>query len=233
MSGTEIRITGHDGSFMGYLARPGLTGTGPGVVVIQEIFGVNTVMRAVCDRLAKEGYVALCPDLFWRIEPKINITDNTQEEWGRAFELFKAFEVGKGVEDIAAAITALRSNPACTGKVGAVGYCLGGQLAYLTAARTDVDAAVGYYGVAIETRLAEAEKIECPLMLHIAGKDQFVPPAAQAAIREGLKNHPRVTLHGYPENDHAFARVGGEHYDPASAELANGRTREFFAKHLK
>ncbi len=234
MSGKTITIpTPGGGSFSGYLARPGLTGTGPGVIVIQEIFGVNTFMREICDGLAREGFVALCPDLFWRIEPKIVLTDHTEEEWGRAFELFKAFDVDKGVDDIAAAVKALRGREETTGKVGAVGYCLGGLLAFLTAARTDADAVVGYYGVGVQDRLEEADQIKAPLMLHIAGKDQFTPPPAQEAIATRLKEHPKVTLHSYPDCDHAFARTGGDHFDQAAAVTANERTQAFFEKHLR
>jgi len=116
--------------------------------------------------------------------------------------------------------------------VGAVGYCLGGLLAYLTAARTDCDASVGYYGVNIQEMLGEAKNIKKPLMLHIAGKDQFVPPSAQTKIIDGLKGNAHVTIHVYPEMDHAFARDGGDHYDRANAELANGRTSTFFRQHL-
>lgn len=232
MSGSMLKVETGDGAFSGYLARPGITGTGPAVIVIQEIFGVNTFLRAMCDEWARRGYVAFCPDLFWRIEPGIVLTDNTEEEWGRAFELFQAFDVDKGIEDIAASLDALRTHDAVTGKVGAVGYCLGGKLAYLTAARTGIDASVGYYGVSIPDHLGEANNITSPLMLHIAGKDSYVDAAAQRAMHEGLDDHPRVTLHDYPDDDHAFARLGGEHYNEDSARLANQRTEEFFAEHL-
>ena len=231
MSGKDITITGPDGSFAGYLSTPS-AGTGPGVVVIQEIFGVNAVMRGVADALAARGYLALCPDLFWRLQPGVQLTDKTRAEWDQAFALMNRFDPDAGVRDIQATITQLRGTQGCTGKVGAVGYCLGGLLAYLTAARTDSDASVGYYGVNIQTKLDEAKTIKKPLMLHIAAKDQFVPPEAQKQIVEGLKSNPLVTLHTYPEMDHAFAREGGEHYDKACADLANGRTATFFRQHL-
>ena len=182
--------------------------------------------------LAAQGYTAICPDLFWRIEPGIQITDKTEAEWKRAFELFNAFNVEKGVEDLKATLAALRQHPACTGKVGAVGYCLGGKLAYLMAARSDVDCSVGYYGVGIQDLLGEAKSIRKPLMLHIAEKDEYTPPPAQEKIKAGLKDNPHVTLHSYPGMDHAFARVGGQHYDKAAADLANRRTAEFFQRHL-
>lgn len=229
MSGETITIKGPDGSFSGYLSKPA-SGTGPGIVVIQEIFGVNKVMRDLCDWLAGEGYVALCPDLFWRIEPGIDITDRTEAEWKKAFDLFGKFDVDKGVADIATTIEKLRG--LSSGKVGAVGYCLGGQLAYLTACHTDADASVGYYGVNIQNRLDDAKGISSPLMLHIAGKDEFVPPEAQEAVVKGLHDNALVTIHRYPEMDHAFARPGGAHYDKATADEANDRTLKFFARHL-
>ncbi len=231
MSGETITIKGPDGSFSGYLAKP-KSGAGPkaGIVVIQEIFGVNKVMRDLCDWLAGEGYVALCPDLFWRIEPGVDITDQSEAEWKKAFDLFGKFDADKGVADIATTIEKLRD--LSSGKVGAVGYCLGGQLAYLTACHTGVDASVGYYGVNIQNRLDDAKGISSPLMLHIAGKDEFVPPEAQEAVVKGLHDNPHVTIHRYPAMDHAFARPGGAHYDKAAAEEANDRTLKFFARHL-
>lgn len=189
-------------------------------------------MRAVADALAARGYLALCPDLFWRLKPGIQLTDKTKAEWDQAFALMNRFDADAGVKDIQATITQLRKLQGCTGKVGAVGYCLGGLLAYLTAARTDSDASIGYYGVNIQTKLAEAKTIRKPLMLHIAAKDQFVPLEAQKQIVDGLKSNPLVTIHIYPEMDHAFAREGGEHYDKACADLANGRTATFFRQHL-
>jgi len=174
--------------------------------------------------------MALVPDLFWRLEPGVQLSDKSKAEWDRAFALMNRFDPAAGVTDIQSTIDRLRALGAA--KVGAVGYCLGGLLAYLTAARTNVDACVGYYGVNIQTMLGEAANIKKPLMLHIAGKDQFVPPAAQTQIETGLKDNPNVTIHLYPQMDHAFARAGGEHYDHANAELANGRTATFLRQHL-
>jgi carboxymethylenebutenolidase len=231
MAGEDITIKTADGAMGGYLAKPA-SGRGPGLVVIQEIFGVNKVMRDLADGFAARGYFALCPDLFWRIQPGVQLTDKTDAEWKQAFDLMNKFDAGKGVEDIQATINALRATDGCTGKVGAVGYCLGGQLAYLTATRTDAEASVGYYGVNIQNLLAEAKNIKKPLMLHIAAKDEYTPPEAQKKIEDELKDNPHVTLHVYPQMDHAFARVGGAHYDHANAELANGRTATFFRQHL-
>ena len=236
MPGLTITIPGPDGDFSGYLAAPP-SGVGPGLVVIQEIFGVNAVMRDIADGLAVQGFFALVPDLFWRLQPGIEITDKSDAEWQQAFGYLGRFDVDKGVGDIQTAITHLRTLPGVSGpngktKVGALGYCLGGQLAYLAATRTDSDASVGYYGIYIQDRLAEAAAISKPLMLHIAGADEFVPPPAQEKIIAGLSTNPLVTLHSYPGMNHAFARVGGKHYDKANADLANGRTAAFFNQHL-
>ena len=230
--GLNTTITTKAGEeFGGYLAMPA-SGKGPGVVVIQEIFGVNDVMRGTADWLASEGFVALCPDLFWRIEPGIELTDKTEADWGRAFECFKAVDVAKGMEDVQATIDALRQVEGCTGKVGATGYCLGGLLAYLTMTRTDADAASGYYGVGIADMLDEAQSITDPLILHVPTADGFVPPEQQQAMHSALDGHDHVTLFDYEGQDHAFARKGGEHFDQASADLANGRTLELFRKAL-
>lgn len=231
MSATEVTIPGPDGHFMGYLATPE-SGSGPGIVVIQEIFGVNKVMRGICDTLAAQGFMALCPDLFWRIEPGIQLDDNVEAELQRAFDLYGKYDVDTGMKDIAAAIAMLRKTDGCNGKVGTVGYCLGGFLAYLSATRTDTDAAVGYYGVAIESKLDEADKITKPVMLHIAEEDEFVSKEAQSEVKEGLASNELVTIHSYPGMAHAFAREGGSHYNADAANEANSRTLSFFKSAL-
>ncbi len=147
--GETIRIQVEGGEMSAYLARPAAA-RAPAVVVLQEIFGVNAVMRDITDGLAAQGFLAVYPDLFWRIEPEIDITDRTEAEWKKAFALMNAFDASQGVKDIAATLDHIRAEPGCNGKAGAVGFCLGGQLAWLTATRTDADAAVSYYGVGIE-----------------------------------------------------------------------------------
>ncbi len=220
------------GSFKAYVAKPG-SGTGPGVVVIQEIFGVNKVMRDISDGLAGQGYIAVCPDIFWRQEPGVDITDQTQAEWDKAFKLYQGFDEDKGAEDLIQTLAAVRKLDGCTGKAGSVGFCLGGKLAYLMATRSDADCSVSYYGVGIANNLDEADTIKKPLMLHVAEEDAFVPKEEQQKVRDRLSKIPHVTIHTYPGKDHAFARVGGEHYDKQSAELANRRTSEFFQRHLR
>jgi carboxymethylenebutenolidase len=233
MTKSQQTITTPDGSFNAYVARPDAAGAAaPAVVVIQEIFGVNHVMRAIADDLAAQGFVAIVPDLFWRIEPGIELTDKSEAEWKRAFELFNAFDVDKGVADIAATISQIRQDDGVNGKVGCVGYCLGGLLAYLTATRTDVDASVGYYGVGLDKHLAEAADLKHPLLLHIAELDGFCPPAARDQIIAALSATPKVELIVYPGRDHAFARVGGEHFHADDAAHANAATVALFRKAL-
>jgi carboxymethylenebutenolidase len=225
-------ITSFDGGeFDAYLALPA-SGSGQGIVLLQEIFGVNQVMRSIADWYAERGFVVICPDLFWRQERGTQLTDQTDAEWKRAFELYQGLDEAKAVDDASAAMAYLRNHPACSGKVGAVGFCLGGKLAYLLAVRYNPDCSVGYYGVGVEKALGEADNLRAPLMLHIAQKDQYCPPEAQARIYAALDESPLVMIHEYSEQDHAFAREGGAHYDAASAELANLRTLEFFARNL-
>ncbi|MGE4313638.1 MAG: dienelactone hydrolase family protein [Pseudobdellovibrionaceae bacterium] len=228
----EVKISATDGGqFSAYIALP-QTQPAPAIVVIQEIFGVNKNVRDICDKYAAQGYVAIAPDLFWRLEPNVQLTDKTEEEWAKAFDLMNRFNIDKGVEDIQATTTAIRNQGSCNGVVGAIGFCLGGKLAYLTATRTDIDASVGYYGVQIDQMLDEAVNITAPLMLHIAEEDKFVDKAAQTKIIESLKGNAHVTLHSYKGVDHAFTRIGGDHYDANAAQLAHERTDMFLAKHL-
>jgi len=157
----DITINGGDGDFSAYLAAPA-GGSGPGILVIQEIFGVNADMRAHCDAFAAQGYFALSPDIFWRQEPGIQLTDKTEAEWQRAFELYQGFDVAKGMDDLLASLGHLRGIDGCSGKTGTVGYCLGGLLAYLMACQSDAECNVSYYGVGIDERLDQAPNITAP-----------------------------------------------------------------------
>ena len=174
----DITINGADGPFSAYLAMPA-GGKGPGIVAIQEIFGVNADMREHCDAFAAQGYIAISPDLFWRQEPGIQITDQTDAEWQQAFQLYQGFDVDKGVEDLVTTLQHLRGIAGCTGKAGTVGFCLGGLLAYMMACRSDAECNVSYYGVGIDERLDEAKTISTPTLLHIAEEDEYVDKTAQ------------------------------------------------------
>jgi len=227
-----VRITTLEGpdAFDAYVARPEGEPKSA-IIVIQEIFGVNAGIRRKCDKLAEEGYLALAPDLFWRIEPGVELDPDIEPEFQRALDLMGKLNQDAAIRDIEATIKYARTFTE-TGKVGAVGYCLGGRLAYITAARTDVDASVGYYGVGIDGLLREKEAIAHPLLLHIPTEDGFVDKETQAKMHEGLDDHPKVTLYDYEGLDHGFATEFGKRRDEEAAQLADKRTAEFFAEHL-
>ncbi len=219
-----------DNTFSAYVARPEGEPRAA-IVVIQEIFGVNAGIRRKCDLFAEQGYLAVAPDLFWRLEPEIELDPDIESEFKRALDLMGKFNQDQGIRDIEATIHWARND--CGGKkVGAVGYCLGGRLAYMTAARTDIDASVGYYAVGIPDLLRESHAIAHPLMLHIPTADGFVDAAAQKAMHEGLDDHPKVTLYDYDGLDHGFATQFGKRRDEDGARLADSRTDDFFAEHL-
>jgi carboxymethylenebutenolidase len=202
------------------------------VIVIQEIFGVNEGIRLKCDRWAELGYLAISPDLFWRLQPRTELDPDVPADFERAIELMQKFNQDKGIADIEATIRYARARLGEGSKVGCVGYCLGGRLAFLCATRTDVDASVGYYGVGLEGLLGEKHAIAHPVMLHIAGADHFVTPDKQALIHQGLDDHPKVVIHDYPGEDHGFAAEMGKRRSEAAARLADSRTEAFFAEHV-
>ncbi|MBP6379555.1 MAG: dienelactone hydrolase family protein [Sphingorhabdus sp.] len=231
---TKIRAFDEEALFGAYVAKPSGEAKAA-IIVIPEIFGVNPGIRQKCDTWADAGYLAVAIDIFWRFAPGVELNPDVEEELQEAFGYFGQYEPNDGVKDIEAAIHAIRRGelgaPAVQ-KVGCVGYCLGGRLAYMAATRTDVDASVGYYGVMIDTMLGESHAIANPLMLHIPTADHFVGPEAQAAIHAGLDDHPKVVLHDYVGLDHGFAAEMGNRRDEEGAKLADSRTVAFFAEHL-
>lgn len=220
-----------NGSFAAYRAAP-KDAPRAAIIVIQEIFGVNAGIRRRCDVWAEAGYLALAPDLFWRIEAGVELDPDIPDQFQRALGLMGSFDQDRGVGDIEATIRAARTRLGAGAKVGAVGYCLGGRLAFMMAARTDIDASVGYYGVGIDGLLGEKHAIAHPVLLHVPQDDHFVDAAAQARMHEGLDDHPKVTLYDYPGLDHGFATEFGQRRDAAGATLADERTAAFFAANL-
>ena len=230
MATIEIQTLEGDGRFGAWIAEPEAAPRGA-VIVIQEIFGVNEGIRRKCDHWASLGYLGVAPDLFWRLEPGIELDPDIPDQFQQAIGLLQKFDQDKGIADIEATIREARRRVE-GGKVGCVGYCLGGRLAYMTAARTDVDASVAYYGVGIDGLLGEKHAIARPLMLHIAGADHFVDAAQQRAIHEGLDDHPRVRIHDYPGEDHGFAAEMGNRRSEEAASLADRRSEAFIAEHV-
>jgi carboxymethylenebutenolidase len=234
--GMDVSIAASDGGRFGaYVAAP-RDSRAPGLVLIQYICGVNRVMRALADEFAGHGFRVAVPDLFWRQEPGVQLNDDpsrpTEAEQKRALALNAGFDDDKGVADLVATVEWLRAAPGAAGKVGVLGYCLGGRLAYLMAARSDVDCAVGYYGVNIEGHLDEAGAIKRPLMLHIAGRDELCPEPARRQIAERLAAVPGAVVHSYAGAGHAFALRGGHNFNTPAAAEADRRSLDFLNRHL-
>lgn len=230
--GETVRIPTLDGaaSFPAYIAKPSGTPRGA-IIVIQEIFGVNPGIVKKADHWASLGYLAVAPEVFWRQAEGINLDSDVPEEFQKAIEYMMAHDFDAGITDVEATIRWIR-NIAGVPKVGLVGYCMGGKIAYQTAARTDIDASVGYYGVGIDQMLNESHAIAKPLLLHIPTADGFVPPEAQAAMHAGLDGNAHVTLHDYEGLDHGFAAEHGVRRVEDAAQLADSRTEAFFAAYV-
>ena len=223
MAGQWIDIAAKDGgTFKGYLALPA-SGSGPGILLLQEIFGVNKSMREVADYYAEEGYVVL--------EPGIEL-GYTEADFGKAMGYYQRFDANQSIKDAADALKVLRARPECKGKVGALGFCLGGKLAYLVAARTDVDCAVSYYGVGIEADLAEAGNIKVPMVFHFAELDRFAPAEAREQIKAAFKGRPDVESYLYPGCDHAFAAPERTSFNKPATLMAHSRSIALFRKVL-
>ena len=218
------------GGCAGWLALPP-AGRGPGIVLFQEIFGVNAHIRAVAEQYALDGFVVLAPDVFWRQAPRVDLGYEGADRQ-RALALMQGYTPAQALEDIAAGVAALRARPEAAGaKVGALGYCMGGRLAWLAAATTDIDAAVPFYGGGIHTMLDRAASIRCPLQLHYAGRDAHIPLAAVEQVRQALVGKP-AEVHVYPGAEHGFNCWSRDSYDAASAALAHGRATVFLAQQL-
>ena len=231
MKTSNIQVKLRDGTMGAYLAVPDGPPKGA-IIAIMEIWGVNETMRTHAKEFADAGFICLVPDLFWRQEPGVQLSDRNPEDVKKAFDLYYDFDYDLGVRDMEDTMAYLKTLPECNGKVGAVGYCLGGKLCYLMCCRTDLDCAVAYYGTYIEHRISEAKNLHRPFMLHMAMKDRWVQAEVNELLERRLSPNPLVTIEKYPEADHAFARHGGKPYRKAEADRALGLSVEFFRKYL-
>ena len=232
LSTISIEATDGTGSFNAYVVEPRIKPAGA-VVLIQEIFGINKSMRETAAQVADLGFVVVAPDLFWRIEPGVELTDKSEAEFNQALALMGKFDQDLGIADLKATLAAARALPGTNGKAGTMGYCLGGRLAFMMATRSDSDVNVSYYGVGLDGLLGELGSVKAPLVLHIAGNDGFFPAAGRARVIETVHGHAHVHAYNYAGADHGFARVGGAHWDGFSAVIANGRSAEALGAALK
>jgi carboxymethylenebutenolidase len=226
----RITLEGRNGPFGAYIARP-VTLPAPAVVVLHEVFGVNADIRQTCDELSEHGFIAVVPYLFWRQEPGVDLGVRSKDEWEHGLRLYQAYDRDDGARDVKDAADFVSKLPDCTGKVAVMGFCLGGLMAFLTAVRYGVDAAVAYHGGDTEKYLDEINGFDEPMLMHFGEDDEFISKTAQAAIMTALADMPNVTIYCYPRQRHAFARHNGAHYNAAAA-LANGRTHKFLRRTL-
>lgn len=220
-------IEADDGrTFSAYVSVPSRP-NGNAIVLLQEIFGVTSTIRRVADRYAQDGYMVYAPDLFWRLEPGIELSHST-EDIQRAMSLLKRFDEGAGLLDIAQTVSHIRKLPGFYGKVAVTGLCMGGRLSFITCARLNIDAAICYYGVGIEQNLDDVKDLKCPIILHFGCKDEYVPRLTQESIKARLDDSSYATVYFYEEAGHGFYTRG----DPATIEVAHKRTEEFLQRVL-
>jgi len=228
----RISIKGRNGTFGAYIARPE-TAPAPAVVVLHEVFGVNADIREKCDELAEQGFIGVAPELYWRQEEGVDLSVRSEPDWEHGLRLNQAYDRDAGAMDIKDTAETVANLPECTAKVAVLGYCIGGLMTFLTAARYGVDAAVAYHGGDTEKYLSEADGLHAPLLMHLGEQDEFIPKSAQDQIKEALAGKPGVTIYSYPGQWHAFTRISGAHYNAEAAALANGRTSEFLNQQLR
>ncbi|KAF1007162.1 MAG: Carboxymethylenebutenolidase [Luteibacter sp.] len=228
----SLTVTTSDGSFHAYVARPAVT-PAPIVIVVQEIFGLTEGIRSIADGWAREGYLAVAPDLFWRFRPGIVLSEHSEDDWKQALDYYLRLDLDKAVDDIEATLAAARDLPEAGDRAGVTGYCLGGLLTFLTAARGNVDAAAEYYGSRTDEFVARAVHSKTPLLIHLAGEDKFMDRTAIDTVVNGLRDNPHAEVHVYEGRDHAFARPNGAHFHADDAARANARTRAFFRETLR
>lgn len=217
---------GNQQYFSAYVSIPEVP-NGHAVIVLQEIFGVTPHIREVADRYAQEGYLAIAPDLFWRVEPGLSLS-HSKEDMRRAFSVLERFSEELGVQDIACTITHAKAQPGIDGGVAIVGMCLGGKLAYLSASRLPVDASLAFYGVGIEKNLGEAADIKVPLLMFFGGKDKYAAAPVREQIAAATSANQNVRIQVYDDADHGFYTRG----DPEVIRWAHAEAMAFLKQHL-
>lgn len=226
-----IEIDSADGKFGAYLSLP-RGGKGPGIVLLQEIFGVNQHIRNVADQYAADGYVVLAPDLFWREGARIELGYDG-DDWQRAVQLKQATTIAKALQDISATLQVLRCLDGVGGhKVASLGYCFGGLLSYHTAASGLVDTAVAYYGGGIQNALDQAAEIKVPVLMHFGAKDDHIPAEAVKSIAEAFDDNEQVEIHVYDHAEHGFNCNHRASYHQRAAAEARGNTLVFLSEQL-
>jgi carboxymethylenebutenolidase len=232
MANETIGISaGSDGEFGAYVSSEG-SNRKPALIVCSEAFGVNQHMRNVADRFAKHGFLVVVPDLLWRIEPGMEIA---YDEAGlkKGSEVADAFDKELGAADIERSISHIRTRPDYDGKVGVLGFCIGGAAAFIAAARYEVNACISYYGKGIENYLDEAPGLHCPIVLHYGGADRFIPESVIEDVRQGLRGIPDIEIYTYPGVDHGFNSDDRKAYNPAVAQTAMERTLDALNRGLR
>lgn len=231
MNSSTISITSHDGQqFDAYLSLPP-AGHGPGLVIIQEIWGVNEHIKAVADQYAMDGYVVLAPDVFWRQEANVDLKYN-ETDTPKAFQLMTNLDEAHAVADLVSTANALRARPEVTGKLGSIGFCMGGRLSYQLAASGAVDAAVCYYGGGIQNHLDKAPAVKGPILFHYAALDGYIPATAVADVKQAFAGRSNAQFHVYEGVDHGFNCWGRPMYQQRAAALARGRTLVWLSEQL-
>lgn len=221
----DIKIQSLEGSqFDAYCSMPA-SGNGPGLIVIHAVSGLNESARKLCDDFAAQGYVTVCPDLFWRQQDAVNSLHEGHPA--------NSFNVEPSVRDLIAVLAHVRKIPGCNGKVGALGFCLGSRLAYLMATRSDIDASVCYYATGIDKHLDEIHDIREPVIVHMAALDEFSTPSTNEKIRQIASRNPHIKIFVYENAKHAFASEDGVNFDKNAAELAKSRTNDFLSSLLQ
>jgi carboxymethylenebutenolidase len=226
-----INIQTEGGEFTAYIANP-VCDLAAAVIVLHELFGVNEDIRLTCRELAAKGFIAIAPELYWRQERGVDLDTSSQADWQKGLELYTGYDRDEGVRDIVATIRAARNRDGASGKVAVLGYCLGGLMTFLTAARHHPDAAVAYHGAETEKYVGESRGISAPLLMHLAEDDEFISKDAQAQVKSALAEVTGAIVYSYPNCHHAFSRHNGRHYDAQAAALAKERTNAFLWRHL-